>query len=385
MDRVKLLLADIGDFNTAFFNSDREQHCPPIHFACKYGNVDIVKWMVEEKGVDVNREYEEELPWTVSYHERTVRKTPLCTACNHGGVHVVEYLLEKGADIEKEGSSDTFGVFVPPLHLACMTGKVEVVRLLLDKGANIESEDRGKDRPLHVAARYRHAEIVRELLQRGAEVNARNDLGFTPLYSILVNGSRGDLPSSARNDEDCRRQVAIARILIENNAEVDAKDRFGKTTLFWAVETNNFAFVQFLVENGSDINMENARGETLLIKAFKEKSLRKVKKLVALGANINDEYETLCTRDDLSPIQKMIAEFAKEKIQRKKELEKSFLDLKNEQSPSDMSKKQKVISLMNDKEVPVFAKKKMMPELIEFNKNHEDTFSKSDFGRGFVE
>ena len=33
---------------------------------------------------------------------------------------------------------------------------------------------------------------------------------------------------------------------------------------------------------------------------------------------------------------------------------------------------------MNDVKIPVFAKKKVISELIEFNKNHKDKFSKSD-------
>ena len=44
-------------------------------------------------------------------------------------------------------------------------------------------------------------------------------------------------------------------------------------------------------------------------------------------------------------------------------------------------KKQKVISLMNDKDVPASAKKKIIPELFELRKNHMDLLTDNDLAR----
>ena len=60
-----------------------------------------------------------------------------------------------------------------------------MVALLLDKGAdpNIVSTygDGGGESPLYIAAKYGMKEIAALLLENGAEVNAKNHAGKTPL------------------------------------------------------------------------------------------------------------------------------------------------------------------------------------------------------------
>ncbi|WP_291953211.1 ankyrin repeat domain-containing protein [Campylobacter sp.] len=46
------------------------------------------------------------------------------------------------------------------------------------------------------------------------------------------------------------------KLLLENGAEVDYKNSFGKTPLFYAVEYNNYEVSKLLIENGANINQK---------------------------------------------------------------------------------------------------------------------------------
>ena len=62
------------------------------------------------------------------------QKTPLHFACKHGYIHIVQFLIEKGADIEaKDKNQNT------PLYFASSKGHDPVVQYLIDHGAKIDA------------------------------------------------------------------------------------------------------------------------------------------------------------------------------------------------------------------------------------------------------
>ena len=58
--------------------------------------------------------------------------TPIFNACQNGHIEDVKYLVEYGADINKE-EIDCF----TPLSIACQNGHIEVVRYLVEHGVDI--------------------------------------------------------------------------------------------------------------------------------------------------------------------------------------------------------------------------------------------------------
>ena len=65
--------------------------------------------------------------------------------------------------------------------------------------------------------------------------------------------------------------VAVASLLLANNANVDLQDKkYGSTSLFIAVEEGHLDLARLLVRNGSDVNLANTKGEfPLSIAAYK--------------------------------------------------------------------------------------------------------------------
>lgn len=54
----------------------------------------------------------------------------------------------------------------------------------------------------------------------------------------------------------------IVKILIENGADVNLKDKRGSTPLYWAAFRNNFEIAKMLLEKGADVNIKNNDGAT---------------------------------------------------------------------------------------------------------------------------
>lgn len=99
---------------------------------------------------------------------------PLTVACSHENLSMVEYLLEKGANVnachprDKERPNDT------PLLAACLQGNLAITKALLKHGANPNLVDRRSFSPLHtVSEGGDRPELVRALLAAGADISLR--------------------------------------------------------------------------------------------------------------------------------------------------------------------------------------------------------------------
>ena len=153
----------------------------------------------------------------------------LFNAADKGNLEIVRALVEANADLEAQnvhGSS--------PLHAAISGNRLEVVQYLLQKGANLESNKNGGT-ALMTAALMTRTEIVRVLIKAGADVNARSSINQTALITVCG----ANLGESER--------LEIAKILVEANADVSAKDDLGKNAHETAAANRLFEVNKYLV------------------------------------------------------------------------------------------------------------------------------------------
>ena len=92
--------------------------------------------------------------------------------------------------------------------------------------------------------------LVRQLLQHGFDVNVAVARGST------FEGQTALHEAVNQNDP------AIAQLLIEAGADVNAQDAEGNTPLHVATRKDAAAFAELLVAHGADVAKTNARGET---------------------------------------------------------------------------------------------------------------------------
>jgi ankyrin repeat protein len=133
------------------------------------------------------------------------------------------------------------------LFEAAAAGKFDVVAHLVYQhpdAVNYYAEDGFT--PLGLACYFGHYEIARYLVLKGADVNLPSNNGFSvyPLHSAV-----------AGNYTD------IARMLIENNAQVNVKQQAGVTALHSAAQNGNVDLLILLLEHGADANIRMEGGK----------------------------------------------------------------------------------------------------------------------------
>ncbi|KAL5331136.1 hypothetical protein ACEPPN_000665 [Leptodophora sp. 'Broadleaf-Isolate-01'] len=135
---------------------------------------------------------------------------------------------------------------------------------------------------LHIAAYFGILAVVRLLLEQGAELEAKDSFGRTPLSRAAENGHE-----------------AVVRLLLEQGAELEAKDsRFKLTPLSRAAGNGHEAVVRLLLEQGAELETKDSFGRTPLSRAAEKGHEAVVRLLLEQGA----ELETKDSRFKLTPL-----------------------------------------------------------------------------------
>jgi ankyrin repeat protein len=199
------------------------------------------------------------------------RAVNLHDAVRAGDIAVVQSVIESGAEVNEPNSWGT------PLDIAVSKGSDKIVQLLIDAGADVEgttSPAAGGEHPLHLAAtRTSGASTARLLVSRGAQLDARDKAGRTPLIAAVL----------ADN-------VEVADVLLAAGADLEAVDsNLGASPLSWAACWGRFKAAKFLLSKGAQINRRTGPdGDTPLHRAAMCcKVPDMVKYLVANGADVN--------------------------------------------------------------------------------------------------
>jgi ankyrin repeat protein len=170
-------------------------------------------------------------------------------------------------------------------------------------GADVNTKDRRGETPLMYAAAVGSLGAMEFLIANGADVNARNEFGATALIwsatdlakvrllidhganaNIATKRGRTALLVAAMSDHSSD----IVRLLVENGADVQAKD-FLKTTAVRAASLgNDTETLRMMIDAGVDVNAADLPGITpLMMAAGWNGNLRAVKLLLAKGAKVN--------------------------------------------------------------------------------------------------
>ncbi len=144
-----------------------------------------------------------------------------------------------------------------------MTGAPETVHALINAGARLGDKDGNGKTPLHLAVENGHAESARLLVDAGANLNSKDGNGCAPLH-LAAQGKLIDvLDGEARDDviiisEDLPE---IARLLIDNGADINAKGRFGATPLHEAASRGHEETTRLLISRGANVNAKDSNRE----------------------------------------------------------------------------------------------------------------------------
>ena len=158
--------------------------------------------------------------------------TSLHTAARHGNLPMVKYLIEElGMEVDYVDTDETYYRGNTALHEAAIGNHVDVASYLLENGADIHRIGKRRDgfTPLHYAASYGNLEMAELLEANGANVNAvvetkvAKRVGITPLHLAV--------------EDD--KHVAMVDFLIDKGADPAYPSRDG-TPLAYAGGRNNY-------------------------------------------------------------------------------------------------------------------------------------------------
>ncbi len=237
-------------------------------------------------------------------------RTPFIAAVAHGYNKAAKLLLEHGSDVkalEKRGASALYyaaGTGTPelvrmllaagadihqkfdngeePLAEAAVCGNIEAAQLLLEAGADINARSRYLSTPLMEAATYGWSEMMLFLLDHGADPGLRSAAAETALHRLALGCNspgvarvllaRGSSTKQDRTetllktlsrgfDDDC---VALARVLLESDIDINRLDGEGNTALLLAARGGYPEIVQSLLKKGADPTVRNKQGKLAL-------------------------------------------------------------------------------------------------------------------------
>jgi ankyrin repeat protein len=271
----------ILEAGTSFIEQDHNGDTP-LHCACKsYKSFDSALLLLEKAQANFNEE---------SYNKYINTKnkenlTPFLLACvnrnnrfikyfldsftspldqtalyhylcfNYNSVPVelsmVELLFKQVLDINAKYEGNTL------LDQALkLPNSFPTANFLISKGADttLKGEEDG-DTPLHVYCFYgaKDLAVLKLLVENGADVNAKNVKGETPLHHVILN-DEGAL------EEDKKSML----FLLEHGADRNAADNDGNTPLHIACKRGMVEYALFLVEQGALCTVKNNKGDSLI-------------------------------------------------------------------------------------------------------------------------
>ena len=124
--------------------------------------------------------------------------------------------------------------------------------------------------PLGEASNRGHLAIVTLMIENGADVCAKDDVGSSALIGAAVNG-----------------HLEVVKVLIDNDADINAKNNYGWTALHGAAANGHLDVVKVLIDNDAEINAKSNHGWTVLHAAARGECSEVVKMLIDNVAETN--------------------------------------------------------------------------------------------------
>jgi ankyrin repeat protein len=213
--------------------------------------------------------------------------TPLLVACMNNFLQIAKLLIEAGAN------PNIISIIGTPLHAAIHQNHPEIVKLLIAAPEiDFNARSSGGDTPLHLAATKNLPEISNLLIEAGADIESQNQRD-TPLHKAVMLNSLETVKLLAKAGANLKakglmgtplhisQSVAIAKVLLDAGADIEAVRADNCTPLHGAVHTGRVEVVEFLVGAGASLLAKNKHDKMPLdlvqnnipLKVFLEKTM----------------------------------------------------------------------------------------------------------------
>ena len=191
---------------------------------------------------------------------------------------IIAFLLTNKANINakliKDKHFDGF-IGLSPLFMAAINGNIDIATILLENGANCNiSSKHHKCTFLHILVEEGYYDLI-ALALKNRYLRAKID------YQEEENGR------SALYEAVLRQKYGIAKLLIDHGANVNRCHRDDPLLVFvTALDKNDVRMAKLLIENGLDLDAKNENGMTPLFGAVMFRKYEIAELLIKKGANV---------------------------------------------------------------------------------------------------
>jgi ankyrin repeat protein len=184
-----------------------------------------------------------------------------------GDTKAVQLFLAAGMDPNVQNAAG-----VTALMAASKNGRIEVVNKLLTQKVNVDAQDKQGVTALMLAAENNQLETVKLLLKKNADPNTEDQSGWSALMKAVFQGNTGCVETlAARSRQEVNRGLLIAaltghreiaKVLLDDGAEVDSRADDGRTPLMLAASKGDIDLVSLLLQAGADPAITDKSGAT---------------------------------------------------------------------------------------------------------------------------
>ncbi|MCX5925505.1 MAG: ankyrin repeat domain-containing protein [Candidatus Dependentiae bacterium] len=158
------------------------------------------------------------------------------------------------------------------LHKAAENGTNHTIRRLLKSGVPVDLPDHNLATPLTIATQNAQLlSTIKLLLKNNANVNAKNIHEETPLIKSAY-----------------QKNIAIPSLLLKYGADINASNTMGETALMIAAQQGNNFTASLLIIRGANPQAVDIYTESALTRAIRNNSVDLVKELLQGGS---DRYQ----------------------------------------------------------------------------------------------
>ena len=155
---------------------------------------------------------------------------------------------------------------------ASKDGDIERLNWTLEQGADVDTRDQYGLRALMWATKYGHIDIVKILVPKVADIDARLS---SKDWRFVRNEKNFEIAESYKGLTALKvalkeKNYEIAKVLLDNGADINARDSDVRTAFRRAIRKKNYEFVKVLLDNGADINARDSGGRTALVRASEQ-------------------------------------------------------------------------------------------------------------------
>ena len=206
---------------------------------------------------------------------------PIHVACEYDCVDIVKYLIDRGCDFEQRTNESLL-----PVHFACKYGKIDVLLLLINHKCNLTCQTNMGYTPLHLACDAGMVDVVKVMLTYNCPIDILTKNGIRP---VDLEKNNKDIVALL-SEKNCLFDFKGNNFSSEIELDVEDLDNYGNE-IFKCVRDKNIAQFINIYDPQKPIMNDRETELTLMEYAISEKAYDFVELILSDNAELEAQFK----------------------------------------------------------------------------------------------